>query len=378
MMDRIELRGLDTFLLAWLLLAVFFGAIAAFVWWLDGGRSQPLFPAQRVRAAPWRVMDVALAALVYIGLDYAASVLFGLRDPDRYLGAVLRAETHAEVAAGLPAGSYSGLVSAFRGLAAHALEAGEQARRQVWATAAARPLQCVALILLLTVVAGGRLYQLGITTHRWRRVLVAGYLVWLLVTPLAKVAFWLLLHFEVPQPHPVETVIRQAGTLRDWGLVLFTILLAAPLLEELIFRGFLQPILVHSPALSDLVLLATMLGIIVSGTAQVWDRGFLSTPWPIILLIGTGAGYLAFERIMGRWLPRPGAARAIYATSVLFAMLHVSSWPAPLPLFVLSLGLGYLAYRTQSLWGPVLVHSMFNLTTLLELWLSGPNKARLP
>jgi membrane protease YdiL (CAAX protease family) len=53
-------------------------------------------------------------------------------------------------------------------------------------------------------------------------------------------------------------------------------------------------------------------------------------------------------------------AQALYATALLFAAFHASVWPTPVPLFVLGLGLGWLAWRTQSLTGPFFVHALFN------------------
>lgn len=51
---------------------------------------------------------------------------------------------------------------------------------------------------------------------------------------------------------------------------------------------------------------------------------------------------------------------AVFGTALLFGMLHVGVWPTPIPLFVLGLGLGWLAWRTQSLVGPIVLHALFN------------------
>jgi hypothetical protein len=51
---------------------------------------------------------------------------------------------------------------------------------------------------------------------------------------------------------------------------------------------------------------------------------------------------------------------AVFGTALLFGMLHVGVWPTPIALFVLGLGLGWLAWRTQSLVGPIVLHSLFN------------------
>src|SRR5262249_57689443 len=51
---------------------------------------------------------------------------------------------------------------------------------------------------------------------------------------------------------------------------------------------------------------------------------------------------------------------AVFCTSVLFAAAHSGVWPSPVPLFLLGLVLGYLAYRTQSLVPSLVVHALFN------------------
>jgi membrane protease YdiL (CAAX protease family) len=53
-------------------------------------------------------------------------------------------------------------------------------------------------------------------------------------------------------------------------------------------------------------------------------------------------------------------AGAVYASAALFAAVHSSVWPSPVPLFALGLGLGYLAVRTRGILVPVIVHGLFN------------------
>lgn len=57
--------------------------------------------------------------------------------------------------------------------------------------------------------------------------------------------------------------------------------------------------------------------------------------------------------------------RAIYATALLFAGSH--PWPTPIPLFILALLLGWLAYRTQSLIAPMTLHLLFNAVACTEV-----------
>ena len=63
------------------------------------------------------------------------------------------------------------------------------------------------------------------------------------------------------------------------------------------------------------------------------------------------------QTILRRWLRGPWPA--VILTSVIFAAVH-NPWPIKLPIFVLSLGLGYAYERTGNLWLPICMHAMFN------------------
>jgi membrane protease YdiL (CAAX protease family) len=70
--------------------------------------------------------------------------------------------------------------------------------------------------------------------------------------------------------------------------------------------------------------------------------------------------------------PNPRAATreawiAIVLTSLAFAIVHdLWTWP---PIFVLSLGLGWVYERTRNLWVPTVIHALFNgLSTAIYLY----------
>jgi hypothetical protein len=69
------------------------------------------------------------------------------------------------------------------------------------------------------------------------------------------------------------------------------------------------------------------------------------------------------------------AGAAVYATALFFAAIHAGAWPHPVPLFVLGLGLGWLAQRTRSLVGPVVMHALFNGVACVWLLAGGPSNA---
>jgi membrane protease YdiL (CAAX protease family) len=58
----------------------------------------------------------------------------------------------------------------------------------------------------------------------------------------------------------------------------------------------------------------------------------------------------------------------VFASAVLFAWVHASVWPTPIPLLVLALGLGWLARSTGNLAGPILVHALFNTVACILLF----------
>lgn len=64
-----------------------------------------------------------------------------------------------------------------------------------------------------------------------------------------------------------------------------------------------------------------------------------------------------------RWRPR--AWWPIVVTSLFFAVLHAGQGLAPIPLFFLALGLGYLYRQTGRLYPPLVVHMMLNGITMI-------------
>src|SRR5262249_2958108 len=80
-----------------------------------------------------------------------------------------------------------------------------------------------------------------------------------------------------------------------------------------------------------------------------------------------------FEILQSADIPyRPRSAfwtgTAIALTSLMFAALHAAQWPAPIPLFLLAVGLGVVYQRTGSLIAPICMHAVFNAFSTLMLF----------
>ena len=61
---------------------------------------------------------------------------------------------------------------------------------------------------------------------------------------------------------------------------------------------------------------------------------------------------------------RPVSWWPLVATSLLFAIMHLGQGAAPIPLFFLALGMGFVFRQTGSLTGPIVVHMVLNGMTL--------------
>jgi len=116
-------------------------------------------------------------------------------------------------------------------------------------------------------------------------------------------ADWLMRKYQVEHPmkHDLLQIMDESPGAMQRALIAFSAVVVAPLFEEFLFRGHLQTAL-----------------------ARATRR---------------------------RWL-------AVFITSIVFSLAH--PWFTWMPIFVLSLCLGYVYERTGNLWVSVLMHAAFN------------------
>jgi len=136
---------------------------------------------------------------------------------------------------------------------------------------------------------------------------------------------WSWLHLAPPESHQlIRLMFEQPDRLVKW-LVIGSAVVVAPFFEETIFRGHIQTLVAH--------------------TIRRY-RG-LSRPFDPIEL--SDARWI-------RWV-------AICVGAFLFAIIHEAGWMMP-PLFVLAVCFGYVYERTGKLWAPILMHALFNATSI--------------
>jgi membrane protease YdiL (CAAX protease family) len=250
-------------------------------------------------------------------------------------------------------------------------------RVNAWANALAFPLEALTIPVVFYVLSGVPPGRLGLTTRRLGRNLLAGFGGWLLITPIVFTVNMAILHLynltdpDAIQEHALTRLARQGPSAAEWTLLFFSAVVAAPVLEETVFRGVLQPWfagLRHGGATA--VAVAFVVAVMSRQTQLVeavrhGGQGLVTAAMPVVFVVVMVPFYLA----VARRPPRPESA-ALFGTALLFGAMHSAVWPTPVPLFVLGLALGTLAARTGSLVGPMVLHGLFNGVTCVVLLFS--------
>ncbi|MEO1527289.1 MAG: CPBP family intramembrane glutamic endopeptidase [Planctomycetota bacterium] len=176
----------------------------------------------------------------------------------------------------------------------------------------------IATLMWMRLMFGIQPSHLGLIPSRidLRRGLVAT--IWIL-TPVLLVNF--LVSLWVEYDHAVMNLLAE-----EKGFITFLSMLVSaagltPIFEELLFRGLLQ-----------------------GGLQRVADLN-------------------AYDDSRTTWSPR--SVWPIVVTSVVFAYMHFGQGAAPIPLYLLSIGLGFLYQAHGSLVPCIIVHFLLNATTLL-------------
>jgi membrane protease YdiL (CAAX protease family) len=243
------------------------------------------------------------------------------------------------------------------------------------------PLNLGTAFLVFRLGSGGQVSDLGLSIRRPRENFGLACMSWLVVTPmvfgvgvLADLAYYWLSGF-MPDPHSLQKLAEESPTLMDGAIIALSSLVIGPIWEEVMFRGVLQQWLCvrdwrgHlAMGLSFFIAVGTVKALYDSSGSDDIGVGIVILS-PLLFVLVSLPGYIYVGKLAKQWIPDQNAIRGIYATALLFGMVHSSNWPTPIPLFVLGLALGYLAYRTQTLLAAILLHSLFNLVAGLTLLL---------
>lgn len=241
-------------------------------------------------------------------------------------------------------------------------------------------------MLLLALLYYGRFRDqtAGSTFQRFSRVwparlaLAGG--VWTLLTPLVLglngLIDWTYRQLGgEPQEHPFTQV--DTRSLYNALLLVLQACVVAPWVEECLVRGWLLPWLLaarsegrrEKPEGSLLPL---------TWRQRCWLMVLLGL-WPVlhsshVMEALIFLGLLALGLAVLQWGPIRHRRHwcAVHASAVVFAMFHSVVWPTPIPLFVLGLGLGWVAVWTRGFFCSALVHAFFNTVSTVYVLIFGP------
>ncbi len=342
--------------LAWLIVAVFCTTAAVSIWFWAKRQGRRLLLPSHQPVVPWTGLEIGTAfflthffwpILVISTLNHLAffSLFYGWKSPVNL----------------------------------DSINSNEKTQINLWLTVWIFPLNMATVFLLFRIGSGTQAQELGLSIHRPRENLALACLSWLVITPvvfgvnyLATVAYFGLTGSK-PEPHPFALLAEESPTLLNGILIGVSTLTVAPIWEELMFRRVLQSWLTQREwgGLLGLGLAFFIgLGAAVSGFKDVHNpttKMVIAKLSPIFFILVMLPGYFYGDRFLKKWIPDQKVFRGIYATSLLFGMVHSTTWPSPIALSGLGLGLGFLAYRTQTLMAPILFHSLFNAVACLTL-----------
>ena len=259
----------------------------------------------------------------------------------------------------------------------------------------------VVIPLLLGLTCRARLRDYASTGARAGREALQGMITWPLVAPivygmmLAAVAIW------GRESHPLETAIQNEGVGGKAVIFFLAGAVLAPAAEELIFRGallgWLSGLVLRRPAAEPVGMgpgddVAQTDGTGEMGPSSPGDDALPAIPGLATFTRDDALHVPPLPAIDPAMLPRTDdetagrgsrvgirLAVANVLVSVLFAALHYTVWPTPVPIFFLSLALGGLYQRTGSLVAPTALHMTFNAVSTILMFLTiGMNPNQTP
>lgn len=281
-------------------------------------RKRPVLAYHPRRPVPWGLVDLALAAVLLMAFQVARAIV--LQHGDRIDLAKGREQLASH---GLALATFAEAIANLAGIATALAVIG-------WRTRAS----C---------------RDLGMSGRHVLQDFGLGLVAFVMLAP-PVYAIQSLLVVWFPYRHPLTTLLEQHPGRLVLAAVFVSAVVAAPIVEEFFYRllwqGWLQDVGQRLEDVRQLVLGRPM-SPVESPTASPAPAG-LSGP-------------------AARGPPsRAAEALAIVVSSTLFAAMHFSQGPAPIPLFLLALGLGYVYARTGRILPCIVVHVLLNGCSLVN------------
>ncbi len=220
-------------------------------------------------------------------------------------------------------------------------EAGSQLAR-VFAGAIGGLAAVGASVTAISLHAGASWTDFGVDRRYILADLRLGGLAFLMLAPPVYGLQHLLVQW-FPSQHPLLSLLTEHGSPAVYLVVGFSAAIIAPLTEEYLFRLLLQ-------GWAEGAFAARAETTESSQDISTWRHADETQCEPETQALRT-------QEVRAGWL-------AILVSATLFAALHASHGPDPIPLFVLAVGLGYLYQRTHRILPSITVHFLLNSATL--------------
>ena len=404
-MGQLTAREILLGILNWLLLTIVFGALVSWIWTIRRLWShRPLLPKAPLverRKTPWGVGTVLLVLVVYVlvsryVLEWYALASRGETPRNQAAAPVPIEKKHAE-----------------HPDADESLPWGLSLTELMFAQAAISEVLIILLPGLIWLTSRARLRDLGLSLAGWRRQAAVGIVAVLFLLPIVYgVQAACVTYLEVPdreaRRHPVEKMLREDPSGGVAYLAFLTAVVVAPAFEELLFRGIIQSWLVKAlnrfgrreapaPAKRPDAPSAPAKTFQVGSMApnamvdpdldrHSIDNGYWVPAEDLRIpdgqeiteqakpdeVLNPSADPNDSSPNTSKLLEQPRSpiltGLAIVLTSLFFAALHAPQWPAPIALFLLSLGLGVVYLRTGSLLATICMHAIFNGISILTFF----------
>ena len=224
----------------------------------------------------------------------------------------------------------------------------------------------VIILVLLRLVAGTKLSDFGFNASKPLSSLATGAIAFFAIAPFIYGMQFFLSHFFTYQ-HPIIEALQSDDSTNLWIWSTISVVLVAPIAEEFLFRGILQ-------GLIEKIERHHLVGKLLARSPEA--------PTPFADNVAENAtqdgdnpyqppsnhestGEAEHASLLGT--TSPFMWRPIVITSLFFAMCHITHGSAPIPLFFLSLTLGYLYQRTQNIIPCIALHFLVNLSSMVFL-----------
>ncbi|MEZ6095398.1 MAG: CPBP family intramembrane glutamic endopeptidase [Pirellulaceae bacterium] len=173
---------------------------------------------------------------------------------------------------------------------------------------------------------------------RFRQDVVSGIRGCVLVLPWLLTLNWVL-SLLIPYRHSNLDAVRNSTQWADVMSGWFGTVACTGFFEEMLFRGILQSWLIG-----------------------LYPLNLFNRPDGLSKMV---LGEFVRERSQLTMESQGASWFAVLVTSYLFSLAHFGQGAAPVPLFLLSIFLGWLFMKTNSLWSCIVAHMCFNAFTML-------------